>query len=126
VPTEPATEPLEPGSSLRDVAAALEWWLATESPRRTDPNTAVAPLLYRLGVELAAGLPSRAPADLSAADLGHCLAVLSVVPDDLHANWDAHFGTSISELVHARTLELVERLEGAPVGEGHAWLTVSG
>jgi hypothetical protein len=121
---DPTQDPAH--DSINDVATALELRLAIAGSRDHAEDPLVSGWLYRVGVELAAGLPARAPAGLSDAELGHCLAVLHVVPETWQQWWSTHFGGSLSELVQARTLDLVDRLDTAPVSSAHAWLTLLG
>ena len=85
-------------------------------------------LVYRVGIELRAGLFGRIPATLPSEQLSHCLAVLRLLPDSVNPYWAEKFRVSISTVTDARALELVDRLtleKGAPVSTAHAWLAVS-
>lgn len=117
-------EGLDPDSSFSAAAAALEYALATETPERITGDETLA-RVYRVGIELRAGLPGRVPATLPADQLSHCLAVLRLVPDTVNPYWMDKFGRSISTVTDARALELVDRLSGAPVTTAHAWLALS-
>ena len=66
-----------------------------------------------------------APPSFPSTDLGHCLAVLHLVPDNLYPSWTSWFAVPVPELVDALALELVDRLERRPVSMGHAWLAVT-
>ncbi len=74
---------------------------------------------------MGAGLPGRGSSQLPVDDLGHCLAVLHLVPDSLYPSWTSWFVGPVPELVDALALELVDRLEGRPVSMAHAWLAVT-
>ena len=125
-PTLPAVRPTtEDYPSFSDAAAALELQLAIASPPRLLNDGWIRNLLHRLGVELGAGLPGRGSSQLPVDDLGHCLAVLHLVPDSLYPSWTSWFAVPVPELVDALALELVDRLERRPVSMGHAWLAVT-
>ncbi len=115
---------LDPDSSASAAAAALEYALATETPDRVTSEETLA-WVYRVGIELRAGLPGRVPASLPTEQLSHCLAVLRLLPDTVYPYWTETFGLSISTVTDARALELVDRLRGAPVTAAHAWLALS-
>ena len=125
-PMLPAVRPTAAeDSSFSDVAAALELRLAVASPPQLLTDRQINSLLYRVGVEVGAGLPGRGSSHLPLDDLGHCLAVLHLIPDSLYPLWSSWFVGPVPELADALALELVDRLEGTPVALAHAWLAVT-
>ncbi len=108
-----------------DAMAAAELRLATRPPEQLSGDEVVAGALRRIGVLLLAGLPGRLPADQPLEQWGHAVAVARLVPEDLGGWWRGRYGVSLGELADARSLELVERLQGGGVSAAHAWLALS-
>jgi hypothetical protein len=110
--------------SVAVAASVLELSLAIGRPG-ADSQAAIAELLYRLGIELSAGLPGRIGFGLTAVELGHFLAVLRLAPEELNHGWLRWFGCPLAELTDALACELVERLESEPISVAHAWLAIA-
>lgn len=105
--------------------AEAEFLLSTRPPDLLAADPEVKTLLYRLAIDVLAGLPGRLPDAQPPDRIGHTLAVLRLVPDALGSWWTARFGFSVGELVDARALELGERLDPRrPISPAHAWLAL--
>jgi hypothetical protein len=118
-----------------DGAAAAELIAVTraagrDDARRADPRNrpsdqdALLRLVLALGTALGSGLPGGPVSPLPVDRLGHLLATLAVVPDDLAAATRRAWGVSARNLVERSTPTLLARLVGRPVGLGHVWLTL--
>ena len=121
----------EPGPRLAPITrpetlAEAEFLLSTRPPDLLAADPEITTVLYRLAIDVRAGLPGRLPDSLPPDQIGHTLAVLRLVPDALGSWWTARFGFTVGELVDARTLELGERLDPRlPISPAHAWLALS-
>lgn len=94
--------------------------------RRTEDDPLLR-LVLGLGTELGCGLPGTPVVAADSDRLGHLLATLFVVPDDVSPWVRPHWGLSPGELAGQALPRLLARLDRSrpgEVGAAHAWLTL--